>query len=679
MIEGRWRYKSLIVRQEFKVSSGRISFVPMYVNTQGPLQINNVLPVKQSQCLVKSIKVAKPSIVMAEIVERFEKKGRFEDESEAELIREKLEQFVTNILAEVKKRDKRFQSTLIKSGSVYEGAKVCQPDEFDFMIRIDSLTDKPIFRPCDKGEGYVKLFLDEQGWEEFKDDEGFFNPHMLSRFFKKLVNASLSDAEVPEGLAFEQVGEEMYGTWWPVYSELLGNVDGQESSSVMYNESHGPATTLTIYWQGGDSYRNLAVSVDLTLTLGYQNSKLPVELTKLSQEINPILQKCGFHVVPAGFDSWRISFSMAEKEILASSPDGFKTCYRVLKVMRDEISESVGWDSSLIPSYMLKTVLLSELFTTDRYRWDKDCRAQSIIKVLELALEGVKTEKISSFVIARQNLLTVADHENKLRQCVLEDMLNQMKGLELVYSPEDAREKKQQIRVLQMTDLVDYIISGLLAGKNVPTALWNKMFENIGNVPFGRGDGARVMSQITDLNTTELDVDTYRWLNQIWKTSWLEDFFKRLLTTLEGELNLLARKFYIRTYEKKKKFESENKELSEQVEQISPRDFVFGWFDERVHFYTERENTTVPNIRKVVPHEFIPSGLLQGIADVTVKKGSDKGRALLKHSLKWLISMVPDDYIIASAVDYVSQLILHSKEVMKQKLEYITIPELDLD
>lgn len=119
---------------------------------------------------------------MAEIVERFVKMARFEDESEAELIREKLKQFMTNILAEVEKREKRFQSTLIQSGSVYEGLKVRQPDEFDFMIRIDSLTDKPLLRPCDKGEGYVKLFLDEQKWEEVIDDEGFFNPHMLSRF-----------------------------------------------------------------------------------------------------------------------------------------------------------------------------------------------------------------------------------------------------------------------------------------------------------------------------------------------------------------------------------------------------------------------------------------------------------------------------------------------------------------
>jgi len=309
--------------------------------------------------------------------------------------------------------------------------------------------------------------------------------------------------------------------------------------------------------------------VDLTLTLDYQESKLPVELTKLSQKVNPILQKCGFHVVPAGFDSWRISFSMTEKEILASSPDGFKTCYRVLKVMRDEISESVGWDSSLIPSYMLKTVLLSELFQTNRDLWDGEVQWQRIFQALELALQGVKTEKISSFFIARQNLLTEADHENKLRQCVLEDMLNQMKGLESAHTPEDARERKQQIRVLQMTDLTDYIISGLLAGRNQPTALWNKVFENIGNVPFGRGDEARFMSDLTDLNTTELDEDAYRWLIQMWNA--LEAFFKKLLNTLEGELNMLAHKFYIRTCEKKKKFESENKKLSEEeVEQISP-------------------------------------------------------------------------------------------------------------
>ncbi|KAJ7382858.1 hypothetical protein OS493_032496 [Desmophyllum pertusum] len=142
---------------------------------------------------------------MSEIVEYFEKKARFEDESEVE------------------KRDKRFQSTLVESGSVYEGVKVRQPDEFDFMIRINSLTNKPSLHSCDKGDGYVKLGLDEQGWEEFKDEKGFFNPNLISRYFKKLVNESLSDAEMPEGLVIQRASEDLFDeTWWPVFFELLG-------------------------------------------------------------------------------------------------------------------------------------------------------------------------------------------------------------------------------------------------------------------------------------------------------------------------------------------------------------------------------------------------------------------------------------------------------------------------
>ena len=612
---------------------------------------------------------------MSEIVEHFEKKARFKDEKEAELIKEKLEELVTNILTQVEKRDKRFQSTLIHSGSVYEGVKVRQPDEFDFMIRIDSLTDKPSIHSCDKGEGYAKLVLEEQGWEEFKEEEGFFNPNLLSRYFKKLVNAALSDVELPAGLAIGRVRQSLFKeTWWPVYSELLGHSGDQlNPSGVMYSETHGPATTIYFYWQGGNSYRNLEVSVDLTLTLDYHISNLPVQLAKLPQEMDTIVQKCGFHVVPAGFDSWRISFSMVEKQILVSSPDGFKACYRVLKVARDDISQLLGWDPSLLPSYMFKTVLLSELIRTDGHLWERDLWSERIIQVLKLVLQGVKQGEIWSFFIPGHNLLTVSDHENKLRLCVLEDMLNQMKGLELAYTPEKARERKQQIRVFEMIDLLDYVISGLVAGKN-PTAVWNKVFVNIGNVPNSRNTGW-FWNEFTDLNTTVLSENAYRRLVQIW--SLVEHVFKQLLITLGGELNLLARKFYIRTCEKKKKFELEHKGFSEyKAEQISVGQVCFEWLDDFVDCYIEEDNPTLPNLHKAVCREFNASGFFDGIADVTEKEGSDKGLALLKERFKELLFMVPNKYIINAAVDYINQIFVHAKEVLKCKLDYIKIPAL---
>ena len=615
---------------------------------------------------------------MAEIVDHFKRKAKFENQSEADLIREKLERLVNNILTLVEKRDKRFQSTLIKSGSVYEGVKVGKPNEFDFMIRLNSLSDKASFHPCHKGEGYVKLQLDEHDWKEFKDEEGFFNPNLLCRHFKKLVNESLSDAQVPDGLRIQRASRELLdGSWGPVFSDLLGNSSGQENpSDVMYSETHGPATTLYMVWEGGESYRGLNISVDLTLTLEYPLSKLPVQLAKLPPEVDVILQKSGFVVVPARFDVWLISFSMVEKELLYSSPEGFKACYRVLKIVRDDVSESLGLDASLVPSYMFKTALVSQLFTTPGHLWEKDLLSQRIIQTLDLVLQGVRQEEIHSFFIPRHNLFSARDREHKLRQFVVEEMLNQIRGLEMAHAPEDARETERQIRVLEMVDLLEYMISSTLRGTN-PTALWNKMFINIGNVPGSRKFGW-FWNQVTDLNTTELDEHAYKKLIEMW--SLVEHFFQQLLTTLQGELNLLAQKFYIRTCQKKKKYELEHGDLSQrQVEQIPIRHLAYELFEDLAECYIEEENSSWANLHKAIPPEFTLPGFFRDVVDVTKKEGSVKGLSLFKQRLKVYLSSVQENYIMTLTVGYVRHIFLHAKDILTQKLDYITIPELDLD
>ena len=109
------------------------------------------------------LRVSEFFAIMSYIVERLEEKARFKNESEAELIRERLEILVNNIVTQMEKHDSRFQSTLVKSGSVYEGTKVCEPNEFDFMVKITPLTDKPsiLQSSCAKDDGYVQLSLQE--------------------------------------------------------------------------------------------------------------------------------------------------------------------------------------------------------------------------------------------------------------------------------------------------------------------------------------------------------------------------------------------------------------------------------------------------------------------------------------------------------------------------------------
>lgn len=112
---------------------------------------------------------------------------------------------------------------------------------------------------------------------------------------------------------------------------------------------------------------------------------------------------------------------------------------------------------------------------------------------------------------------------------------------------------------------------------------------------------------------------------------------------------------------------------------MSPRELLFEWLEDAVEFYFDDENLTLPNLCKVVPSELPKPSLFPNVADVTMKEGSDKGRGVLKQKLREYIFMVPENYIVNTVVEYVSQMFSNSKQVWKQKLEFITIPGLDLD
>lgn len=619
---------------------------------------------------------------MSEVVEHYEQQAKFEDQNEAVKIRLKLERLVNNILEQVKKRDNRFQSTLIYSGSVYEGVKVHQPDEFDFMIALDDLRNKPKLYTSDKGNGYVKLVLDESGWKEFEDDEGFFNPNLLSRHFKKLVNEALSDAEIPQDLVVSKTNQDLLDSpWAPVYFTLLGNSTGKDNpAGTMYSETHGPATTLYIRNQAGGSYNNLTITVDLTLSLECQVSKLPVQLANLPTSVDNSLNKTGVHLVPAGFDSWRISFSVIEKEILSTAPGGFKVCFRVIKTMRNTIQQRLGLGQStaLIPSYLFKTVLLSEIFRKDR-RWQDGDLHQVVDDVLALILQGIEQENITSFFEPGYNLLSTGDHENRLRQCILKEMLNDLRGLEKTHHSRDVKETRQQIRVLEMIDLLDYVISSTVSGKD-PTTVWNKMFVNIETIPQSQKFG-HFWNQITDLNSTELDDNTYNFLVGIWNT--VEVFFKKLLTHLpvQGELNVLAQKFYIRTCEKKKEYEKKHQITSKcDVHQIPLHQLAYEMLHDLAECYTDDVGYAFwSKLHKGVPRGYKSSEFFREVTEVTVNCGSETGFAMFKERMKQYISLVSEQVLIDAMVNYIRQIFYFARDILKSKLDYVKMPELDLD
>ena len=617
---------------------------------------------------------------MHQIVENFERNARFKDDNEAEIIRQKLERLVSSIQVQVAKRDKRFQSTLIQIGSVYEGVKVQRPDEFDFKVRIDCLTNKSLLYPCENNPGYLRLAQDDEKWKEFTDEQGFFNPYKICRHFKRLVNESWSTIDVPEGMAIQEV-EQGYieGPWGVVFTGLVGG-EGRPSE-VMDIESHGPATTIKVIWNGGSSYRGLLISVDLTLALEYSISKLPVRLSdQLPHTVaSGYLNNAGFHVVPAGFDMWRISFSIAEKDILSDSSDDFKACYRVLKYVRDSAADNLGLETSLVPSYLFKSVLLSQVSAAGAE--SEDYWLGRIEDILNVVLRGIKHGDIQNFFLSGYNLLSTTDHKNKLRQFIVENMLSLVQDLKMTHTREEVRETKRQIRLLEVVNVLEFLVSETLGAKDL-TALWNKLFVNIDDVPTDETyEEGKFKVQITDLDRLDLDEDVYVRLIQEWSA--LEYIFDQLIAALPEDLKNLARKFYIRTWDKRKKFEREHKgALANQIKQITIHEAACQYIMEYSENYLDGKGSAAKcysNLLKAIPPGYTSPGFLQDVADITLKDGSERGRVVFRERLLKYMSSVPESVLISLLAGFISQIFVHGQKVLRRKLDYIKLPELDLD
>ena len=617
---------------------------------------------------------------MHQTVENFERNARFKDDNEAEIIRQKLERLVSSIQVQVAKRDKRFQSTLIQIGSVYEGVKVHRPDEFDFKVRIDCLTNKSLLYPCENNPGYLRLGQDDEKWKEFQDEQGFFNPYKICRHFKRLVNESWSTIDVPEGMAIQEV-EQGYieGPWGVVFTGLVGG-EGRPSE-VMDIESHGPATTIKVIWNGGSSYRGLLISVDLTLALEYSISKLPVRLSdQLPHTVaSGYLNNAGFHVVPAGFDMWRISFSIAEKDILSDSSDDFKACYRVLKYVRDSAADNLGLETSLVPSYLFKSVLLSQVSAAGAE--SEDYWLGRIEDILNVVLRGIKHGDIQNFFLSGYNLLSTTDHKNKLRQSIVENMLSLVQDLKMTHTREEVRETKRQIRLLEVVNVLEFLVSETLGAKDL-TALWNKLFVNIDDVPTDETyEEGKFKVQITDLDRLDLDEDVYVRLIQEWSA--LEYIFDQLIAALPEDLKNLARKFYIRTWDKRKKFEREHKgALANQIKQITIHEAACQYIMEYSENYLDGKGSAAKcysNLLKAIPPGYTSPGFLQDVADITLKDGSERGRVVFRERLLKYMSSVPESVLISLLAGFISQIFVHGQKVLRRKLDYIKLPELDLD
>ena len=395
------------------------------------------------------------------LVDLDETRGKLPCCQEISLIQRRVRKVINAILLEVRRENPFFKTTLINSGSFYEGTKVGMPDEFDFFIQLDALSSPEdvsfeelpcstvcVFPSKAACENVRFAFTDQEYGSHFFDFGDFEWKRTIKTPFYNIFNSKAKNFEA-------------YGM------KVVLPYENYASKTPPALSKHGPAYTLLLEWNGGESdlYKGMKISVDLTLAVRI-NSKstlrglefdspsgrvlksvldsLPYFLAvgsyrdplseehpdyfKKKEEQYPGLRPINFVL--------RCSQSSFEHLLFVQefgSDSGQSKCLRLLKVLRDmmfpdaELSAETGktdkiedsklayWicvaddfsneADKLISSYVLKTLVLYEWQkNTDAELWTGSNLTQRLISILQDLVRRLKGKKLTSFFYSDYSL-----------------------------------------------------------------------------------------------------------------------------------------------------------------------------------------------------------------------------------------------------------------------------------
>ena len=151
-------------------------------------------------------------------------------------IQTSVENFLKVLLLDIEKDFPFFKTTLINSGSFYEGTKVGKPDEFDYFVQLDNFSQDIRFEESE--HGMVAVIPSESAFEKLPKVN-----HSLHSFDWKV------NIKSPLVKGFKAFGLK-------VLSDEMGSF-----------QRHKPAYTLYLKWIGGKQYKGLIIAVDLVLAV----------------------------------------------------------------------------------------------------------------------------------------------------------------------------------------------------------------------------------------------------------------------------------------------------------------------------------------------------------------------------------------------------------------------------
>lgn len=349
-----------------------------------------------------------------EAFEKFCKQADFDmNYPEVKEIGSRIWTFIHELARFIGREDCLFKNFVIPSGSFYEDLKSESPDEFDFMICLEDLsqpgvctkTEIPLRPVRDPGYLHVQVTskAHQRRWRHYISRQGNLKPDSLLKEFQRLIKEALRKMKPAEGDKLK----------W----NTADGIDVQLRKIPV---------TMNLTWNG-KKYRNFEINIDLTLCIempGWPDASDIEKRVKRDDPSYEVIRKAmsaGHHLVASTIGEsgkkrpcWRLSFSAAEgillKEICKDPRLIHKKTLKVLKVLRKRneddlclLERSDGEEYSpfhqsyimitwALSSYVLKTMFLQEwLENPQDSKWREDQirkRAEGILQRVEDSVSG---------------------------------------------------------------------------------------------------------------------------------------------------------------------------------------------------------------------------------------------------------------------------------------------------
>ena len=203
-------------------------------------------------------------------------------------IQASVENFLKALLLDIEKDLPFFKTTLINSGSFYEGTKVGKPDEFDYFVQLDNFSQPDDIRFEELAHSVVTVIPSE------------------SAFGKLLqVNRSLRSFDWKE-----KIKSPFFGALHSKLARGFEAFDLQVLSDT--TRRHGPAYTLHLKWTGGKLYKGLNISVDLVLAvkINSHSSTMKVDFeSQAGRVVTSLLDTLPYYFAVSGYKEYPVSSS----------------------------------------------------------------------------------------------------------------------------------------------------------------------------------------------------------------------------------------------------------------------------------------------------------------------------------------------------------------------------------